>query len=65
MIVKKKKKWVHILYGFLKNLFLSKSTTLKRRQEIEFVFKGGADSIYSNINPRIYVVNQDNRSSAR
>ena len=48
-----------------KKPFLSKIVTLKRRQEIEFVFKGGADSIYSNINPQIYVVNQDNRSSAR
>ncbi len=48
-----------------KKPFISKIASLKRRQEIEFVFKGGADSIYSNINPRIYVVNQDNRSSTR
>ena len=48
-----------------KKPFLSKSTTLKRRQEIEFVFKGGADSIYSNINPQIYVVNNESRSNTR
>ena len=48
-----------------KKPFLSKIATLKRRQEIEFVFKGGADSIYSNINPQIYVVNQENRSTTR
>ena len=48
-----------------KKPFLSKIVTLKLRQEIEFVFKGGTDSIYSNINPQIYVVNQENRSSAR
>ena len=40
-----------------KKPFLSKIVTLKRRQEVEFVFKGGADSIYSNINPQIYVIN--------
>ena len=48
-----------------KKPFLSKIATLKRRQEIEFVFKGGADSIYSNINPHIYLVNDDNRSNTR
>ena len=48
-----------------KKPFLSKIVTLKRRQEIVFVFKGGADSVYSNINPHIYVVNQENRSSTR
>ncbi len=48
-----------------KKPFLSKIATLKRRQEIEFVFKGGADSIYSNINPHIYFVNDDNRSNTR
>jgi len=41
-----------------KKPFLSKITTLKRRQEIEFVFKGGADSVYSNINPHIYLINK-------
>ena len=40
-----------------KKPFLSKITTLKRRQEIEFIFKGGADSVYSNINPHIYFIN--------
>jgi hypothetical protein len=41
-----------------KKPFLSKIATLKRRQEIEFVFKGGADSVYSNINPHIYLINK-------
>ena len=41
-----------------KKPFITKTATLKRRQEIEFVFKGGVDSIYSNINPQIFVVNQ-------
>ena len=40
-----------------KKPFISKTATLRRREEIEFVFKGGADSIYSNINPQIYVIN--------
>ena len=40
-----------------KKPFLSKIATLKRRQEVEFVFKGGADSVYSNINPHIYFLN--------
>ena len=41
-----------------KKPFLSKIATLKRRQEVEFVFKGGADSVYSNINPHIYLINK-------
>ena len=41
-----------------KKPFLSKIVTLKRRQEIVFVFKGGADSVYSNINPHIYLINK-------
>ena len=41
-----------------KKPFLSKIATLKRRQEIEFVFKGGADSVYSNINPHFYLINK-------
>ena len=41
-----------------KKPFLSKIATLKRRQEIVFVFKGGADSVYSNINPHIYLINK-------
>ena len=48
-----------------KKPYISKTTTLKRRQEVELVFKGGADSIYSNINPQIYVINQENRSGTR
>ena len=40
-----------------KKPFLSKTTSLKRRQEIEFIFKGGTDSVYSNINPHIYFIN--------
>ena len=48
-----------------KKPFISKTATLKRRQEIEFVFKGGADSIYSNIKPQIYVVNNESRSNTR
>ena len=43
--------------GFQKTIFI-KISTLKRRQEIEFVFKGGADSVYSNINPHIYLINK-------
>ena len=41
-----------------KKPFLSKIATLKRREEIEFLFKGGSDSVYSNINPHLYVINK-------
>ncbi len=63
VIVKKKK--VDAQSVWVKKPFMSKTANLIRRQEIEFVFKGAADSIYSNINPHIYVVNQENRSSTR
>ncbi len=41
-----------------KKPFLSKLANLKRREEVEFVFKGGADSIYSNIPAHIYIINK-------
>lgn len=41
-----------------KKPFLSKLAYLKRREEIEFVFKGGADSIYSSIPAHIYIINK-------
>ena len=53
----------HIFCMGLKKPFLSKIVTLKHRQEIEFEYKEGSDSIYSNIHPQIYVVKQENRSS--
>ncbi len=41
-----------------KKPFLSKLANLKRREEVEFVFKGGADSIYSNIPAHVYIINK-------
>ena len=41
-----------------KKPFLSKLANLKRREEVEFVFKGGADSIYSNIPAHVYFINK-------
>jgi hypothetical protein len=38
--------------------FLSKLANLKRREEVEFLFKGGADSIYSNIPAHVYIINK-------
>ena len=40
-----------------KKPFLSKLANLKRREEIEFVFKGGVDSIYSIIPAHVYIIN--------
>ncbi len=55
---KKEKKVGAYSVWISKKPFLSKIANLKRRQEIEFVFKGGSDSVYSNINPHIYLINQ-------
>ena len=41
-----------------KKPFLSQLANLKRREEVEFVFKGGADSIYSNIPAHVYIINK-------
>ena len=41
-----------------KKPFLSKLANLKRREEVEFVFKGGVDSIYSNIPAHVYIINK-------
>ena len=41
-----------------KKPFLSKLVNLKRREEVEFVFKGGADSIYSNIPAHVYIIKE-------
>ena len=42
----------------IQKTFLSKLANLKRREEVEFVFKGGADSIYSNIPAHVYIINK-------
>ena len=55
---KKEKKVGAYSVWISKKPFLSKLVSLKRRQEIEFVFKGGSDSVYSNINPHIYFINK-------
>ena len=55
---KKEKKVGAYSVWISKKPFLSKLANLKRRQEIEFVFKGGGDSIYSNIPAHIYVINK-------
>ena len=41
-----------------KKPFLSKLANLKRREEVEFGFKGGVDSIYSNIPAHVYIINK-------
>ena len=58
MIVEKKKKIGAMSVWVSKKPFLSKLAYLKRREEIEFVFKGGADSIYSIIPSHIYIINK-------
>ena len=40
-----------------KKSFLRKLAFLKRREEIEFVLKGGEDSIYNNIPVHVYIIN--------
>ena len=59
-MIKADKKIINTYFKTNKNLislYYHPKLTKRGSDKIELVFKGGAESIYSNINPQIYVVN--------